>query len=86
MRQHGRSTSDKSAADAKKAGQMANCRAFVGLLLLAAVIYVAMHLGEGREFLHLAAPRRSDLADRRVLYQAATYVRRSRLVDRREAF
>ena len=45
-----------------------------GLLLLAAVIYVAMHLGEGREFLQLVRHADPFWLIVGVMYQAATYL------------
>jgi uncharacterized protein (TIRG00374 family) len=45
-----------------------------GLLLLAAVIYVAMHLGEGREFLQLVRHADPFWLIVGVTYQAATYL------------
>jgi uncharacterized protein (TIRG00374 family) len=45
-----------------------------GLLLLAAVIYVAMHLGEGREFLQLVRHADPFWLIVGVMYQVATYL------------
>ena len=45
----------------------------IGLLLLAAVIYIAMHIGEGREFLNLVRHADPFWLIVGVLYQAATY-------------
>lgn len=45
-----------------------------GLLLLAAVIYIAMHLGEGREFLKLVRQADPFWLIVGVFYQAATYL------------
>src|SRR2546423_14271143 len=45
-----------------------------GLLLLAGVIYLSMHLGEGREFLKVVVPADPVWLGVGVLSQAATYV------------
>ena len=46
----------------------------LGLILLAGVIYVAMHLGEGREFLRLAWRANPVWLGVGLLYQIGTYV------------
>jgi glycosyltransferase 2 family protein len=58
----------------RRAGRLKPYRGLIlGLLLLAGVIYIAMHIGEGREFLKLIKRADPMWLGIGVLYQVATY-------------
>ena len=59
----------------KKKGTLSQYRPLIiGLFILAGVIYIALHLGEGEEFLHLLVQANPIWIGVGVLEQAATYV------------
>jgi uncharacterized membrane protein YbhN (UPF0104 family) len=62
-------------ADQKKKGKLRQYSGLLfGLFLLAAVIYISIHIGEGRQFVALVENARPGWLVAGLVYQAATYV------------